>query len=56
MVLSIAEKMSAPSTEEFFLERAAGADRATFLAVLDKAPAPESPAGDELLTVAIDTR
>ena len=49
IVLSVAEKMSALRTEDFFKERAAKADRAAFLAVLDKAPDVPPVPGDELL-------
>lgn len=48
IVLSVAEKMSALRTEEYFKERASCADRAAFLAVLDKAPDVPPPPGDEL--------
>lgn len=50
IVLSIAEKMTALSTEEFFRERAAQADRAAFLAVLDRAPMTDPQSGDEVPT------
>lgn len=48
IVLSVAEKMSALKTEDFFRERAAHADRSTFLAVLDKAADVPPQSDDEL--------
>ena len=47
IVLSVAEKVSALRTEDFFRERATNADRAAFLAVLDKAPDLPPLPGDE---------
>ena len=48
IVLSVAEKVSALRTEDFFSERAAKADRAAFLAVLDRAPDLPPLPGEEL--------
>ena len=48
VVLSVAEKLAALKTEDYFRERAARADRASFLAVLDKAPDVPPLPGDEL--------
>lgn len=48
IVLSVAEKVSALKTEDYFKERAARANRAAFLAVLDKAPDVPPRQGDEL--------
>jgi post-segregation antitoxin (ccd killing protein) len=48
VVLSVAEKLSALKTEDYFRERSGRADRAAFLAVLDKAPDVPPLPGDEL--------
>ena len=46
--VAVAEKLAALRTERYFRERAARADRADFLAILDKAGAEVVIEGDEL--------
>jgi hypothetical protein len=46
--VAVAEKLSALRTERYFRERAARADRADFLAILEKAGAGVVIEGDEL--------
>lgn len=48
IVMAVAEKVSALSTENFFKERAAHSDRARFLEILDRVPDGPVQAGDEL--------
>ena len=47
IVMAVAEKVSALSTETFFKERAAGGSRERFFEIMDKVPDSPPQAGDE---------
>jgi len=52
--VAVAEKLSALRTEQYFKERAARGDRATFLRILEKAGSDTPIEGDEIILDPVD--